>query len=58
MKLVDACYDKVKKNCFKYIKSQETVTNRFINKEDVLLKRMHDSSLIAKILNFAPQEAR
>ena len=36
MKLVDACYDKVKKNCFKYIKSQETVANRFINKERML----------------------
>jgi len=36
MKLVDACYDKVKKNCFKYIKSQETITNKFINKERML----------------------
>ena len=36
MKLVDACYDKVKKSCFKYIKSQETTTNKFINKEKML----------------------
>ncbi len=36
MKLVNACYDKVKKNCFRYLKSQETTTNKFIDKEKML----------------------
>ena len=36
MKLVDECYDKVKKNCFRYLKSQETTTNKFINKERMI----------------------
>jgi len=36
MKLVNECYAKVKKNCFKYIKSQETNTNKFKNKDRML----------------------
>ena len=36
MKLVDECYYKVKKNCFRYIKSQETISNKFINKERMI----------------------
>ena len=36
MKLVNDCYISVKKNCFKYIKSQETNTNKFKNKDRML----------------------
>ena len=36
MKLVNDCYISVKKNCFKYIKSQETKTNKFKNKDRML----------------------
>ncbi len=36
MKLVNECYINVKKNCFKFIKSQETNTNKFKNKERML----------------------
>ena len=34
---VGECYSKVKKDCFKFIKSQETPTEKFGNK-DVMLK--------------------
>ena len=30
------CFDKVKKDCFKFIKSQETSTEKFSNKEGML----------------------
>ena len=33
---MNECYAKVKKNCFKYIKSQETNTNKFKNKDRML----------------------
>ena len=33
MKLSEECYKKVKKDCFKFIKSQETSTEKFGNKE-------------------------
>ena len=36
MELVNDCYISVKKNCFKYIKSQETKTNKFKNKDRML----------------------
>ena len=36
MKLVNECYTKVRKNCFQYIKSQETITNKFKNKNRML----------------------
>ena len=36
MELVNDCYISVKKNCFKYIKSQETNTNKFKNKDRML----------------------
>jgi len=36
MKLVNECYSKVKKKCFKYLKSQETITNKFKNKDKML----------------------
>ena len=36
MNLVNECYAKVKNNCFKYIKSQETNTNKFKNKDKML----------------------
>ena len=41
MKSVIECYDQVKKDCFKFIKSQETSTEKFKNK-----KRMVKSYLI------------
>ncbi len=37
MKLVEECFKKVKKDCFKFIKSQETLTEKFSNKE-VMIK--------------------
>ena len=36
MRSVNKCYIKVKKNCFKFIKSQETNTNKFKNKDRML----------------------
>jgi len=36
MELVNECFVKVKKDCFKYIKSQETKTNKFKNKDRML----------------------
>ena len=36
MKVIDKCFDKVKKDCFKFIKSQETSTEKFSNKEDMI----------------------
>ena len=37
MNKINICFDRVKKDCFKFIKSQETVTEKFRNK-DVMLK--------------------
>jgi len=36
MKSIDECFNKVKKNCFKFIKSQETKTDKFKNKERMI----------------------
>ena len=36
MSLVNVCFDKVKKDCFKFIKSQETSTEKFGNKDGML----------------------
>ncbi len=36
MKLVEQCFKKVKKDCFKFIKSQETSTEKFGNKEGMI----------------------
>ncbi len=36
MKLVEECFNKVKKDCFKFIKSQETSTEKFSNKEGMI----------------------
>ena len=33
MKLTAECFDKVKKDCLKFIKSQETKADKFKNKE-------------------------
>ena len=33
MKSTNECFNKVKKNCFKFIKSQETKNDKFKNKE-------------------------
>ena len=36
MKLSEECFKKVKKDCFKFIKSQETSTEKFGNKERMI----------------------
>ena len=36
MKVTEECFSKVKKDCFKFIKSQETSTEKFGNKEGML----------------------
>ena len=36
MKLTDKCFNKVKKDCFKFIKSQETKADKFKNKERMI----------------------
>jgi D-glycerate 3-kinase len=36
MKLTDKCFNKVKKNCLKFIKSQETKADKFKNKERMI----------------------
>ena len=36
MKLVEECFKKVKKDCFKFIKSQETSTEKFGNKQGMI----------------------
>ena len=36
MKVTEECFNKVKKDCFKFIKSQETSTEKFGNKEGML----------------------
>ncbi len=36
MKLAEECFKKVKKDCFKFIKSQETTTEKFGNKEGMI----------------------
>ena len=36
MKLSEECFKKVKKDCFKFIKSQETSTEKFGNKEGMI----------------------
>jgi D-glycerate 3-kinase len=36
MNKINICFDRVKKDCFKFIKSQETVTEKFRNKDGML----------------------
>ena len=36
MKLSEECFKEVKKDCFKFIKSQETSTEKFGNKEQMI----------------------
>ena len=36
MKLASECFNKVKKDCFKFIKSQETPKEKFSNKDGML----------------------
>ena len=36
MQSIKVCFDKVKKDCFRFIKSQETSTEKFSNKEDMI----------------------
>jgi D-glycerate 3-kinase len=36
MKVIEECFSKVKKDCFKFIKSQETSTEKFSNKDGML----------------------
>ena len=52
MQPVVECYNKVKKDCFKFIKSQETKTNKFKNKNRMLKSYLIPTSFwIAKKLN-------
>ena len=37
MQVIDKCFDRVKKDCFKFIKLQETSTEKFSNKEDKVI---------------------
>ena len=49
MKLSEECFKKVKKDCFKFIKSQETSTEKFSNKEVMIKKFLIPTSFwIAK----------
>ena len=34
MKVIEECFSKVKKDCFRFIKSQETSTEKFSNKDE------------------------
>ena len=36
MQQISLCFDKVKKDCFKFLKSQETKADKFINKEKMI----------------------
>ena len=36
MKVIEECFSKVKKDCFRFIKSQETPTEKFSNKDEML----------------------
>ena len=36
MKITEECFGKVKKDCFEFIKSQETSKEKFANKEGML----------------------
>ena len=36
MKVTEECFGKVKKDCFKFIKLQETSTEKFSNKNEML----------------------
>ena len=36
MKLAEDCFKKVKKDCFQFIKSQETSTEKFVNKKEMI----------------------
>ena len=52
MQSVVECYNKVKKDCFKFIKSQETKTNKFKNKNKMLKSYLIPTSFwITKKLN-------
>ena len=52
MQPVIECYNKVKKDCFKFIKSQETKTNKFKNKNKMLKSYLIPTSFwIVKKLN-------
>ena len=39
MKITEECFSKVKKDCFKFIKSQETSTEKFGNKRNLDITR-------------------
>ena len=47
MKLAEECFKKVKKDCFKFIKSQETSTEKFNNKEGFEQLNQYPSNFIA-----------
>ena len=51
MKAMEECFSKVKKDCFKFIKSQETSTEKFGNK-DKMLKSFFSSFIKIIYRNF------
>ena len=51
MKITDECFDKVKKDCFKFIKAQETSTEKFKDKEKML------KSFLIPLCNWIAQKA-
>ena len=51
MKITDECFSKVKKDCFKFIKAQETSTEKFKDKEKML------KSFLIPLCNWIAQKA-
>ena len=51
MKITDECFGKVKKDCFKFIKAQETSTEKFKDKEKML------KSFLIPLCNWIAQKA-
>ena len=53
MNLVEDCLNKVKKDCYKFIKTQETSSDKFKNKDNMLKHYLVPLSFwIAKKTNF------
>ena len=45
MQSIVECYNKVRKDCFKFIKSEETKKNKFKNKNKILKSNLIQTSL-------------
>ena len=56
MQSVNECFSRVKKDCFKFISSQETKTDKFKNKEDAL-KLAQLIQKIEKLKESPPEES-